>query len=556
MIWTDLVSAPAQPLPFTVTSAGWTFQIARRAYEYERPQGVNGALEMFNAAVLRHGHELSNTLTVVNTPWNQAHVVAVLSRTLAGQCDPSVTIAGRSAQLVTAPNKNIKIHKAIIEARANCHILITGTPMSKKLHNFEGMIRLFWRPKTGGLDEPFHPLPKAFILSIIWLRFHVRPGSFHTIDATYIPCFEHLNMPDNLQSGDALVGVPAPAPVHEQGFVLFFSICHMEAGSFNAVKHEFHDDFEIPRRDLNLRGSLFSVVPLSPFTDGKREFVACRPREVTFIGWLRHLLMHPGPQGYPELHENRHVVDVEADSADADRLLDPDQSQLYHDIMDSMDKVFAGKDFQFLSQVDGGAGSAKTFVCQLIIDHANQLAQTKNQPTTGSELRVSREQGALTKLQPRTRSSAEASASTSIYRPGEASMEALVMWTESRQMVSKHHQRVNKYSGEHGIFIHFAHQLACCMKHHQRVVRSTPDDPVTTTEFSGKVLDCHTDLMLSLFDYLGIGLDERCTGAYLISPLAGPYRLYVARLATTNEDDYTISVCQTHAMLAKLQEAL
>lgn len=67
-----------------------------------------------------------------------------------------------------------------------------------------------------------------------------------------------------------------------------------EAGSFNAVKHEFHDDFEIPRRDLNLRGSLFSVVPLSPFTDGKREFVACRPREVTFIGWLRHLLMHPG----------------------------------------------------------------------------------------------------------------------------------------------------------------------------------------------------------------------------------------------------------------------
>jgi hypothetical protein len=103
MIWTDLVSAPAQPLPFTVTSAGWTFQIARRAYEYERPQGVNGALKMFNAAALRHGHELSSTLTVVNTPWNQAHVVAVLSRTLAGQCDPSVTIAGRSAQLVTAP---------------------------------------------------------------------------------------------------------------------------------------------------------------------------------------------------------------------------------------------------------------------------------------------------------------------------------------------------------------------------------------------------------------------------------------------------------------------
>ncbi|KAG9750641.1 hypothetical protein KCU73_g6521, partial [Aureobasidium melanogenum] len=135
----------------------------------------------------------------------------------------------------------------------------------------------------------------------------------------------------------------------------------------------------------------------------------------------------------------------------------------------SMDKVFAGKDFQFLSQVDGGTGSAKTFVCQLIIDHVNQLAQTKNQPTTGSELK-----------------------------------------------------RVNKYSGEHGIFIHFAHQLACCMKHHQRLVRSTPDDPVTTTEFSGKVLDYHTDLMLSLFDYLGTGLDERCTGAYLISPLAGP----------------------------------
>ncbi|KAG9682167.1 hypothetical protein KCU95_g14478, partial [Aureobasidium melanogenum] len=67
--------------------------------------------------------------------------------------------------------------------------------------------------------------------------------------------------------------------------------------------------------------------------------------------------------------------------ADADRLLDPDQSQLYHDILDSMEKVFAGQDFQFLSQVDGGAGSGKTFVCQLIIDHVNQLAQTKNQPT-------------------------------------------------------------------------------------------------------------------------------------------------------------------------------
>ncbi|KAG9732120.1 hypothetical protein KCU73_g11403, partial [Aureobasidium melanogenum] len=193
-----------------------------------------------------------------------------------------------------AKNKNTTIHKAIIEARANSHILITGTPMSNKLHDFEGMIRLFWRPKTGGLDEPFHPLLKASILSINWLRFHVRPGSFHTIDATYIPCFEHLNMPDNLQSGDALVGVPAPAPVHEQGFVLFFSICHREAGSFNAVKHEFDDHFEIPRRDLNLRGSLFSVAPLSPFTDGKREFLACRPSEVTFNGWLRHLLMHPG----------------------------------------------------------------------------------------------------------------------------------------------------------------------------------------------------------------------------------------------------------------------
>ncbi|KAI4734563.1 hypothetical protein E4T50_14905 [Aureobasidium sp. EXF-12298] len=210
-------------------------------------------------------------------------------------------------------NKNTKIHKAIIKARANSHILITGTPMSNKLHDFEGMIRLFWRPKTGGLDEPFHPPLKASILSIEWLRFHVRPGSFHTIDATYIPCFEHLNMPDNLQSGDALVGVPAPAPVHEQGFVLFFSICHTvvrpdrlwfgtlseqrvtrEAGSFNAVKHEFDDDFELPRRDLNLRGSLFSVARLSPFTDGKREFVACRPSEVTFIGWLQHLLMDPG----------------------------------------------------------------------------------------------------------------------------------------------------------------------------------------------------------------------------------------------------------------------
>ncbi|KAH0385989.1 hypothetical protein KCU92_g2920, partial [Aureobasidium melanogenum] len=67
--------------------------------------------------------------------------------------------------------------------------------------------------------------------------------------------------------------------------------------------------------------------------------------------------------------------------ADADRLLDPDQSQLYHDVMDSMDRVLAGQDFQFLSQVDGGAGSGKTFVCQLITDHVNQLAMTMNQPT-------------------------------------------------------------------------------------------------------------------------------------------------------------------------------
>lgn len=100
MIWTDLVSAPAQPLPFTVTSAGWTFQIARRAYEYERPQGVNGALKMFNAAALRHGLELSSTITVVNTPWNQAlapigeQVVAVLSQGYAGQCGLNVTAAG------------------------------------------------------------------------------------------------------------------------------------------------------------------------------------------------------------------------------------------------------------------------------------------------------------------------------------------------------------------------------------------------------------------------------------------------------------------------------
>ncbi|KAH0161600.1 hypothetical protein KCU67_g6273, partial [Aureobasidium melanogenum] len=84
----------------------------------------------------------------------------------------------------------------------------------------------------------------------------------------------------------------------------------------------------------------------------------------------------------------------------------------------------------------------------------------------------------------------------------------------------------------------------------------TPDDPVTTTKFSRKVLDYHTDLTLSLFDYLGTGLGERCTGAYLISLLAGPYRLYVDRLAPTNAEDYTVSVCQTYAMLAKLQEAL
>ncbi|KAH0149539.1 hypothetical protein KCU67_g11019, partial [Aureobasidium melanogenum] len=160
-----------------------------------------------------------------------------------------------------AKNKNTKIHKAIIEARTNSHILITGTPMSNKLHDFEGMIRLFWRPKTGGLDEPFHPLLKASILSINWLRFH-----------------QSVVRPDRLWFGT----------LSEQRVT-------REAGRFNAVKHEFDDDFELPRRDLNLRGSLFSVARLSPFTDGKREFVACRPSEVTFIGWLRHLLMDPGP---------------------------------------------------------------------------------------------------------------------------------------------------------------------------------------------------------------------------------------------------------------------
>ncbi|KAH0373695.1 hypothetical protein KCU65_g304, partial [Aureobasidium melanogenum] len=54
--------------------------------------------------------------------------------------------------------------------------------------------------------------------------------------------------------------------------------------------------------------------------------------------------------------------------------------------------------------------------------------------------------------------------------------------------------------------------------------------------------------MMSLFDYLRIGLDERYKGAYLIFLLPGPYRLYFARLATKNEDDYTVSVCQIHAM--------
>ncbi|KAG9696270.1 hypothetical protein KCU95_g4393, partial [Aureobasidium melanogenum] len=44
-----------------------------------------------------------------------------------------------------AKNKNTKIYKALIEARANSHILITGTPMSNKLYNFEVMIRMFWQ---------------------------------------------------------------------------------------------------------------------------------------------------------------------------------------------------------------------------------------------------------------------------------------------------------------------------------------------------------------------------------------------------------------------------
>jgi len=50
--------------------------------------------------------------------------------------------------------------------------------------------------------------------------------------------------------------------------------------------------FGIPRRDRNRTRPLFSLAFPALFPNGKGKFVACRPNEVTYIDWLRHLLMH------------------------------------------------------------------------------------------------------------------------------------------------------------------------------------------------------------------------------------------------------------------------
>lgn len=53
-------------------------------------------------------------------------------------------------------------------------------------------------------------------------------------------------------------------------------------------------DWIIPLRDLNRSRPLFSLAFPSLFPDGRGEFVACRKTQVTFIDWLRHLLMQNG----------------------------------------------------------------------------------------------------------------------------------------------------------------------------------------------------------------------------------------------------------------------
>ncbi|KAG9571063.1 hypothetical protein KCU71_g723, partial [Aureobasidium melanogenum] len=245
--------------------------------------------------------------------------------------------------------------------------------------------------------------------------------------------------------------------------------------------------------------------------------------------------------------------------------------------MDSMDKVFAGKDFQFLSQVDGGAGSAKTFVCQLIIDHVNQLAQTKNQPTTGSELRVSREQGALTKLQPRTRSSAETSASTSIQRPGglnegfghvdraDNTLQSLdpQVSTPLRRLELQGGLVVTR-ADEDRYYVPDKHDDSeSSVSGESDDERGLEDQELDTDD----IVDSHTSNHAARDEaskFCGdvIDLSERREQNER-TPMTDPtqkfpflYMLYVARLAPTNADDYTVSVCQTYAMLAKLQEAL
>lgn len=66
---------------------------------------------------------------------------------------------------------------------------------------------------------------------------------------------------------------------------------------------------------------------------------------------------------------------------DASKILNTEQYGLYKDAMDVMADILDGKDVRpFLTQVDGGPGTGKSFVCEMVVDHVECMAELKGKP--------------------------------------------------------------------------------------------------------------------------------------------------------------------------------
>lgn len=107
----------------------------------------------------------------------------------------------------------------------------------------------------------------------------------------------------------------------------------------------------IPLRDLNRTRPLFSLAFPSLFPDGKGEFVACRQTQVTFIDWLRHMLMQSSRAFVHHVDFMFVAINVLRDSQIANRAQFFAQKSYDEYSVESLQLAVQHEDAHFLGQI-------------------------------------------------------------------------------------------------------------------------------------------------------------------------------------------------------------